>query len=68
VDDIGPASIDRNEKNKNIGMTFLDVRAHNLFVPNESTKEGISKSAITIGTKGQNRGDEGSILSNSRAL
>ena len=39
-----------------------------MFVPNESTKEGMSKSAITIGTKGQNCGDEGSILSNSHAL
>jgi len=38
-----------------------------VFVPNESTKEGMNKSAITIGTKGQECRDEGSILSNSRA-
>ena len=39
-----------------------------MFVPKESTKERMNNSAITIGTKGQECGDEGSILSNSRAL
>jgi len=33
-----------------------------VFVPNESTKEGVNKSAITKGTECAKCGDEGSIL------
>ena len=35
-------------------MANLEARAHNLFEPKESTKEGANKSAITIGSKWEN--------------
>jgi len=36
-----------------ITLIVAMICMNGLFVPNESTKEGMSKSAITIGTKGQ---------------